>query len=382
MIHHAPRILIACVDVPTVGGAATAAYELFRRMRADGYDAHFASFPSEADAPYYEFVFGVDVGNPYGLPNVEVCWLRGELDDPHPEVSALVRTIDPQLVLGMGFVAAQLLKRAAPARRTVFVTGTCRQAQDYVTSGRARDAISLGRALDDKIIAPRIVNASERTTVDLCDLVVTHSTLTRDMFARFFAKSAGKVYPDPISFAEWICEGAAIWREKSRPFPERDIDVLFVASDWARPEKSYSMVRAIAKRLDRIRVHIVGRVPYPVPPATHHGFIASREALFDLFGRARSVACASHMDAAPGILFEAAVMGCNVVASKNCGNWQLCHPALMADPYGPDALAASVRRAVQHKYDDRLDEFLASGAYRELMTLLTAFAQPFAAQAM
>ena len=32
------------------------------------------------------------------------------------------------------------------------------------------------------------------------------------------------------------------------------------------------------------------------------------------------------IDAAPGILFEGAVMGCNLVASKNCGNWEVCHP--------------------------------------------------------
>jgi len=38
------------------------------------------------------------------------------------------------------------------------------------------------------------------------------------------------------------------------------------------------------------------------------------------------------LDPAPGILWEASVMGCNVVASRGCGNWQLCHDALLAQP--------------------------------------------------
>jgi glycosyltransferase involved in cell wall biosynthesis len=342
---HGPRILIGTVEVPTVGGSATASHDLFHKMRADGRDVVYETFQAD-------------------------------------DAAALLRRIDPEVVLGVGFIAALLLKQADPNRRTVFLTGTCRQAQDYVTSGRARDAISLARELDQGTIRARIVNGSERRAVDLCDLIVTHSPLTFDMFARFFPGSMGKVYPRPISFAPWICEGSAKWRAKARPFAERDIDVLFVASNWARAEKSYPMVHAIAKRLAPLSVHIVGAFPSPVASATHHGFVASREPLFELYGRARAVACASHMDAAPGILFEAAAMGCNVVASRNCGNWNLCHPDLLADPFGPEAFAVAIRRAVDRTFDDHLGTFLEPAAYDEFMSLLTAFAQPFAPQTM
>ena len=114
----------------------------------------------------------------------------------------------------------------------------------------------------------------------------------------------------------------------------------------------------VAAQLVGASIHIVGDVPRAVRSATHHEFIASRERLFELMGRARSVAGPSRIDAAPGILFEASIMGCNVVASRNCGNWELCHPELLAEPYGPDAFAACIGRARARKFTDQLDRFL------------------------
>ena len=93
-------------------------------------------------------------------------------------------------------------------------------------------------------------------------------------------------------------------------------------------------------------------------------------------GRARAVACPSLIDAAPGILFEASAMGCNVVASRNCGNWEICHPDLLADPCTSDAFAACLTRARATKHADHLDRFLERRSYRELVKILTALSQP------
>lgn len=375
------RLLLASTEAPTVGGSSTASYALFRRMLDEGHDVHYMTLIDQDDAPYYQLLFAEDVGNPERLPRVRPCWLRGPLTDPHPELTELIAALEPDIVIGFGFLATLLLARAAPARPPVFVTGTCRQAQDHVTSGRARDAISLQRALATGEYAPRVINDAERRAVERAALVVTHSALTLDMMERFFARSIGKIYPTCISQSEWICADAAAWRHHARPFEERDIDLLFVASDWGRAEKNYSIVKAIAARLADVSVHIVGEVPHRLPSATHHGFVATREPLFELMGRARAVACPSRIDAAPGILFEASIMGCNVVASKNCGNWEVCDPALLADPYGPATFATCIRRARERKYRDRLDRFLERRSYRELMAILTALAQPFETEA-
>lgn len=369
-----PRLLLGATEPPTVGGSSTASYALFRRMLADGHDVHYAPLIDESDAPYYHLIAAAEGGAP--PERVRPCWLRGGLNDPHPELAALISDIDPAVCVGFGFLATVLLTGAAPDRPTAFVTGTCRQAQDHVTSGRARDAVALERALGVGARLPRVVNGAERRAVERASIVITHSTLTLDMMARFFPTWIGKIYPRVVSFAEWIAGEAGAQRHLARPFDSRDIDVLFVASDWGRREKNYGMVRAIVERLPGASVHVIGDVPSEVRGATHHGFVRSREQIFELMGHTRAVVCPSLIDAAPGILYEASVMGCNVVASRNCGNWEICHPALLADPCTSDAFAACLARARATKHADHLDRFLEGRSYRELMKILRALPQP------
>jgi glycosyltransferase involved in cell wall biosynthesis len=348
-------------------------------MRGDGYDAHYVTMLDPDDTPYHQLVGGRDRDNPILAADVRQCRLRGNATSAQPELTDLIARLDPDVAIGFGFMATQLLKDAAPARPTVLITGTCRQAQDYVTSGRAADALSLSEGLHAGAITPRVINPAEQRAVATCDLVVMHSPLVLEMFRRFFSGALGKLYPNVISFAEWICEGARRWLPHARRFADRDIDALFVATDWSRPEKNYALLRAIARRLPTLRLHVVGDVPAALPGVVHHGFLASRAALFDLLGRARCLACPSLIDAAPGVLFEGSTMGCNVIASKNCGNWALCHPELLADPFGPDAFTACIRRAVQRPYEDRVETLRLSRSYGELMAVLTALSRPFAA---
>jgi glycosyltransferase involved in cell wall biosynthesis len=345
-------------------------------MLAKGRDAHYLNLIDE-DPAYLHWVFGPDVGNPERLPNVHTRWLRDPAGLPPPEVSALAQALEPDVMIGFGYLAALLLKRAAPHRPTVLVTGTCRQAQDYVTTGRARDAQMLARILDRWGRTPRLVNPTECQAMEACDLVITHSPLVLEFMSRFFPACVGKTYPGVIWFAEWICAGARSWRDRARRFEDRDIDVLFVASSWERREKNYPMVAAIARRLDDGAVHVVGDVPGRLPGVTHHDFVADRGALFELLGRARCVVCPSLIDAAPGILFEAAAMECNVVASRNCGNWELCHSNLIVEPAGPEEFAECARRALRQRYDDNLGSLLRRESFRELLQTLDAFGRPF-----
>jgi hypothetical protein len=78
----------------------------------------------------------------------------------------------------------------------------------------------------------------------------------------------------------------------------------------------------------------------------------------------------SILDAAPGILFEGAVMGCNLVASPNCGNWKICHPELLVTDYRAEVFCNRIERSVAKKYPDNLDGFLSQGGLAELLRTL------------
>ena len=197
-----------------------------------------------------------------------------------------------------------------------------------------------------------------------------------ELMSRYFPTAVGKIFPSAFSFARQFSGEASRWAHLVRPFPERDIDVLFVASDWARREKAFPLMCAIANSVKDLRVHVVGALPLPVASATQHGFLPDREGLFRLYSRARSVVCPSSLDASPGILYEGAAMGCNAVASRNCGNWTLCHPDLLALAGDRDSFVACVRRAVDRRYDDHLDVHIESADHDEFILLTAALMRP------
>jgi len=70
------------------------------------------------------------------------------------------------------------------------------------------------------------------------------------------------------------------------------------------------------------------------------------------------------------VLFEGAALGANVVTSRNSGNWPLCDPDLLAEPYTADAFIDRARRAVRRPYASRVDTILGAGSYRTLVDIL------------
>lgn len=375
-----PRVLFTSLSVPGMGGSSTAAYDLFTRMGGDWGTVHFLNLVEQHRVAFVECHYGPAAGNPRALPNVHTHRLPRNFYAPQPELSALVDALDPDVIIGVGWIAAGALLRAAPGRRTALLTGSCRSAQDYVTTGRAKDVVSLIDMLGASRDMPLRVAEGERDVYQACSLVLTHSAQTLGLVERFFPRALGKIYPEVFWFAEWICDGARAWTHHARSFDERDIDVLFIATTWSRREKNYPLMTALARCFRRAAVHVVGEASGLPRSVTYHGFVAERERLFELLGRTRCVVCPSLMDAAPGVLFEAAVLGCNVVASRNCGNWELCHPDLLADPFELGRFVDCIGRAVKRKYQDQLDRFLAPSSYDSFVRTISAFTSPFEAR--
>jgi glycosyltransferase involved in cell wall biosynthesis len=345
------RLLFASSEVAGSGGSATAAYDLFRVALWRGYDAQFVVLLDDGDAAWSERVFGRQPANPAGLPNVHVVPVPASHRPPNPSLEQFIAGLRPDVMAGFGHIASRRLKEAAPHLPTAFITGSCRQAQDYVTSGMVSDAMELRRRLDDRTLIPRPVHPGEVTAVDRCDLVITHSPQTFEMMSTFFPGHAGKIWPGIVSFADWIGERARAALPLARPFDERDVDLLFVASNWNRREKNYALVDQLSRRLaGGAAIHVVGDVPYRLPGVTHHGFVGDRDQVFTLIGRSRCVACPSLIDAAPGILYEAIVLGANVVATPNCGNVHVCHPEVLAPSVEVRAFVECVGRAMKRSY--------------------------------
>ncbi len=373
MISPKGRILLCCYEVSGFGGAATAAYSLFEQMLEDGLDVYFLNLVEPADASYFCYLLGDHWGNPAQRPRVETCVLNDPLFGPQPELVARVAALQPDVLVGEEFIATVLLsqsKQAGFAAPLVYLTAGCRQAKEELLQGEADDAMSLLAMYRRGIYWPARFVAATRNAVRAADLILTHSPLVQEFFLLYYPLQGGKIYDRIIWKFPWIAQRTYAYTHLARPFAERELDVLFIASDWARHEKNVSMVRSIAARAEGLSLHLAGNCPEALPHVTRRGFVPEPAALFALMGNARVVVCPSRLDAAPGILWEAALLGCNVVASRNCGNWMLCHPDLLAEPYTAAAFLACIRRAVVAKLEDNLRFFEQADSYQAFLTLL------------
>ena len=346
-------MLLGAYEVPGYGGAATTGYQLFERLLADGsLRPSWVNLMGEADAEYFRFALGEGAGNPGGHPGVHDARLAAPLYGPQPALAALVAELDPDVVMAKGHVAAWLLGRAAPGRPLIFVTTGSRSVKQALAKGQLVDAVTLRQVLDAGAPLPFPLQRFEREAVERADLIVTHSTLVRDLYARMFPGARGKLHP----VVAWDVPGLGEARATAppaavRPWAERDIRWMAVASSWTRPEKNLPLLRDLVERRGGPAVHVVGELPDELPGAVCHGLLPADE-LAALLGRARVLVCPSAFDATPGILFEASLAGCNLVASRNCGAHAVCAPSLLAEPPQLEGYLAALDRALAKREID------------------------------
>ena len=362
---------MGCYEVPGYGGAATASYRLFQNLQRDGLDVSYMNLIDEEDADYFRYRFGEDAGNPRRLANVANCVLTEALFAPHPGLAQMIEEIDPALLLADDYIAALLMKRAAPGRQLIFMTAGMAQVVSYLQQRTRRPRFSREEFLRAARGGLKVFHAREREAVESADLIVTHSDLIRDLVIELFPQSRGKVYSRVIWRAEWIVEDAQAYAAPARPFAERDIDVIFIASSWGRPDKNFPLLKQIVSRCRDLRIHVAGEMAKALPGAHCHGLVADRRELFTLLGRSKVMVSPSGFDPAPGILWEASAMGCNVIASKGCGNWMLCNAELLAEPGQPDDFGAKIRRALGEKFEDNMQFFIDARSYRDLVETIT-----------
>ena len=367
------KILLGCFEVPGWGGASTSSYKLFELMRNDGLEVTFLNIIAEQDADYFKYLFGETIGNPKGLENVYNCFLEGRTFDPQPELQKLINKIDPDIIVGIGWIASLLMKREAPGRKLIYVTSGCDQVVKYIMKKEWSDYISIYNYIQKSNNNLQITSQAEKQAVDSADLIIAHSDMNLFLYKYFFWKLSGKIYSETVWFAEWIYKDALDYEILKIPFNKREIDLIFIASSWSRPEKNYKFLREITSRLKGVNIHVVGELENKDNHATYHNLITNREVLFGLLGNSKTIVCTSLFDSAPGVLFEASAMGCNIITSKNSGNWMLCNEELLVDPFNITNFLNKIPLSLKKKYDDNIDYFLKRNSYKNLIETILLF---------
>ncbi len=364
------RVLVTAFEIPGFGGASTAAYALFAKMQRDGLDVHYANLIQPHDLPFYRRLFGEGFGNPKSLPNVHNVPLPGGLFRRHESVVRFVGDVAPDVIVARGTIAAAAVGAAGTGVPLVHLLAGWPETSEVSEHRPIADGASLPERPLRSAQRPTLCRREEAALIAASNVVVASTPLVKALYERVLPPSlAAQIYTEPLSSAEWIVEATAEEGASRIEFADRSIDLLFVASSWTRWEKNLPLLRKIASALGHLRVHVVGECPRPVADATHHGLIGNRRALLELMGNTKALVVPSLLDANPGVLFEAAYMGANVVASKCCGNWELCNESLLVERPG-DAFIAACAKAVERRYPDHLDRFLELRSYGKLLEIL------------
>lgn len=363
----APRILIAVYEVPGWGGAATTRYDLFARMQRDGMEVAFVNLVHPADAIFFRHVFRETFGNPAQLANVHTHVLELPLWRAHASLAATIDAFQADLMVGVGFIATRLLRLACSTLPLVMLTTGSRRLKRLISDGTVRDFVTFQRNVLRGVRYRPPLDDLEAGAEEAADLIIPHAPPARFAVAYFARQQARKLYARDLSMADVVYE-EAVRSGPGRPFHERDIDVLFACSSWDDAEKNLPLVSRLVASLPHRAVHVAGELDQQLP-ARCHGLV-DRATLLDLMRRARVFVSPSLFDAAPNVLFEASALGCNVVASPNCGNVDLCHEALRVERPSVAGFVRCIERGLQTPYADHRARFF--GGYRDLVDTLIA----------
>jgi len=371
----AKRILIGCFGVPGWESASTSAYQLFRRMRKDDFEVGLVNIIAEDDAAFFRYTFGECLGNPLDLSGVENCFLEGPSGDPHPELAPIVEAFAPDVFLAVGWLAALLLKstaeNTAKEAPVAYLTTGCEQLSGLLEAKKFNDFLGFESHLGGPHSDLSFPANQEYEAFLAADLVLPNSECSLFLHDQFFRAFLGKISRDVIWSAEWIADEAEESIALAKPFGEREIEVVAVSHTWDLPEKNYELLKRLSRRCSGREFHIVGDTAKEIRGAKHHGSLRSRTELFEILGNAKTLVCPSKFDTGPDVLFEASVLGCNVVSSRNCGHWKLCHPELLVDPYTVEEFERCVELALTAKFEDNMAYFKGAGSYENLREIVT-----------
>jgi hypothetical protein len=361
------RIVSVCRGVPDWSDTNASAYRLHAELRAGGFESALIVLESAAEACFFRYLFGAHCADPDSLGDVHRCAIEEQPEIlPPAALMTLVDALAPDLLIAWEAGAARVLKRAAPQVPLIWIAWEGASLERLIETGATRDFLSFRNGVERGIVYPRCDGGAERDAFIVCDLAVLPSALGHFTAQHFHRAYAGKLYgPNPL--AAFAFRDAERFASLRRPFAERDVDVVFLADRWHGAARNLRVIKSICAALATANVHVVGECGAGLPAYTHG--VLSRRRRHELLGRCKVAVFPGLAEIAPSGMFAAAAMGCNVVASPNCGFWQLCHDQLLVASPSRSEFVDCIERAQMRPFADQRDAFLGAEADELLETL-------------
>jgi len=318
------EILIINLEGYGKGGLGTLAYHLHESLLGE-------RIPSALIAS----------SNPRQLPRV---FLLSENDyGPVPE---LVRKHPARhhIVLGRN----ELATLSAHLNDLILIPGGTAYLQDWQEADPHRTALDFLRLKNPPRVRESTRVKRERLALQRASKILSPPGLNSRILRKAYPEFVHKIFEVPQIFRRVRSERA--WKS-------REIDLIAVAQ-WKdrgidRLVKGYRFLAGIVEllRRKRLRIVVVGEVPFAIDGVFHAGWVDHEEAL-RLMENARVFVSPSRNECYSQAIVEALQLGCNVVLSRNVEPHGFCHPALVAR-YNERSFSLKIEKALIRKFPIR-----------------------------
>lgn len=336
------RIILVRDSFPYLGGSSTYLYLLFETLRRRLPNAECWNLISRRTWEIGNRHYGPHWPNPKGLPQVRTFVVEGHRG--RTRVRRALRERPVAAVLSKSRKTTALLKELDPSLLVWHLTSTCDVVKNGIATGRFASMEAAIRLIQSDGL-PKLRSPEEFHAVRAADRILCHTQSMKMWYFTFYPQFRDKM-EDEIFWDYPLLERAFRHIAAKTPWKKRPIDLLFVASDWKRPEKNFPLMRKLCQAFSEKKIMVVGFLPKPLPDGVLTFEAMTQEEVVEAMGQAKVVVCPSRYDEAPNVLFEAAIAGANIVCSRNCGNYLLTPRELVAQLDQPD-FSRKIRRALQ-----------------------------------
>ena len=324
-IHERKLFIFSSTQLPGNGGAATNCLYLHEYVKNNLHHDSIAVFLSD-DIPYIDHI------------KEDIYILKRTKNSDTFKYQILRKYNEKNIIcLCKNVVAPQKMRQIFPLSKVIYLVAGCPNHTYWATLNNIsfvkykKNIINM-EVNEDDAKKENMMNyfnniRNERKSIQICDEILTNSNSNKEVLLHYYKDHKKKFHNISINTSNLRFDYPNI---SQQDFDKRDIDIIYAVSNHTRVAKGSAIMNKIItnNNIDKLTKVIIGnkiKEVFNVNQIKNCSFFShlSQSELFSYLKRSKIVIIPSTGDASPNILYEGLHFGCNVLLTKNCGNYEL-----------------------------------------------------------
>lgn len=344
------NILLCSIDAPFIGGAGTNSYNLIKLLRSVLKHNVVGLFI------YRDVKYDKD---PHKIGNIfKYDPDKDNLDNIKKEINLVFKNNNPDIILSKNYISVLIAKKMYPDIELIFLpSGSSFYGQYCNKYGQTPVTEIITKLQNNEFKFSDVVNKTgkypcfpkgceqgcdcEFRAIIVADKIIPNSELTEIYYKNLYKNLKSNATSfitnkiEPAIEISSIYDTAYVYKSiKQIDFEKRQYDVVFACFNWKRKLKGLELIDKIIDSLKKYKILIIGGSSN----GTKHKNITivdccSNDILLTYFANTRCFVSTSYYDSYPNAITEAKLCGCNIVTSKNVGQYKVLEPNLVVNDF-------------------------------------------------